>query len=334
MEHSFDREGLLSEVLALAFGSKQTAGLVWMLGLVMDAAGRASQDETVRRQASLYSSKHWLLDPTSYRHAREAAYWMLRSLDPPAYPSVADGRQSGPLRARALTISGTEVAKEMLGRAFGAAGDQPAADMTDISSALKKLFGPQIAERLSQAAASSEDAPERESVGRQLAPLLTVDRAVEILSSGQVPSPEEFRAGYLSQLADGGPRRFALKTERPKPSEPNVRIFDPDLRPEHHDLVLVRAVRKQPSITRLYPHLIFFDDRDWVSTSDAEVLAVAVEALHGREAWDAEEKAKYVLDDMRLASRPQRFTAEVLSNEGEHIQAGAEELAAKIRRRA
>jgi hypothetical protein len=48
LERSFDRQDLLLDVLVMTFGSKQTAGLVILLGMVMEAAAQQAYQAMVR----------------------------------------------------------------------------------------------------------------------------------------------------------------------------------------------------------------------------------------------------------------------------------------------
>ena len=82
LERSFEQEGLLPEVLTLAFGSRQTAGLVWMLGLVMDTAGKVAQEELAKRQPQRGQRDHWFFDASAFAEAASAAKSILLRFAP------------------------------------------------------------------------------------------------------------------------------------------------------------------------------------------------------------------------------------------------------------
>ena len=76
LQGSFDREDLLSDVLALAYG-KYVAGILLMLGYAIDAAGRgASSIRTVG------GARDWINDPHAFDQAVRAALHIFDALRP------------------------------------------------------------------------------------------------------------------------------------------------------------------------------------------------------------------------------------------------------------
>jgi hypothetical protein len=86
LERSFDRQDLLLEVLTMSFGSKQLAGLVFMLGLVMLEAGDQMAyrllDDKDADFGVLSDAAFWLAAPQVCDVAIEAAITVLESIRP------------------------------------------------------------------------------------------------------------------------------------------------------------------------------------------------------------------------------------------------------------
>jgi hypothetical protein len=199
LERSFEQEGLLPEILTLAFGNKHTAGLVWLLGVAMDAAGKAAQEEMSRRKpGGGPTNQHWLFDDVAYKEATGAANAVLRLFGRYApSPELEKARRDNARRNRALvqsglSIRGTEVAKQLIERAFAKPMDGSVTAET--AATLREFFGPQIAKRFQ----NLEDFLQGRETARTV-PISdprkaeTVARAVfELLMSKQkTPSQEE-----------------------------------------------------------------------------------------------------------------------------------------------
>jgi hypothetical protein len=80
LEHSFDREDLLFDVLRIAYGSKKIADLIMTVGAVFLVAGRAvASDNKIRDRLK---SRDWTSDPAVCDIAIEAAHTVLESFRP------------------------------------------------------------------------------------------------------------------------------------------------------------------------------------------------------------------------------------------------------------
>src|SRR5262245_43231204 len=105
LERSFERGDLIAEVLTLAYGSKETAGLVMMLGSIMDTVGRLHMD-TNRRRYFAFNYAHWTEDPDAFDQAAQGVSALLSA----AYPS-----RSTKHRRKAQTAPhGRNLAREMI----------------------------------------------------------------------------------------------------------------------------------------------------------------------------------------------------------------------------
>jgi len=138
IERSFDREDLLSEVLALAYG-RETAGILIMLGLVMTKTG----DATAHRSRFAKSAEHWTADPHAFDQAVQAAAMLLDAT-----------REDGPLRRRRPGTSGAgSSAAHWFANAMISAvrADKSGAKnlFADSARAIRSLLGP-IAERIKE----------------------------------------------------------------------------------------------------------------------------------------------------------------------------------------
>ena len=83
LEKSFEREGLLPEVLELAYG-RQLAGLLMALGWAMRDAGRMAG---FHKHATLEASEQWTDDPYAYDQAMKAVGAILVAARPEGDPT-------------------------------------------------------------------------------------------------------------------------------------------------------------------------------------------------------------------------------------------------------
>ena len=203
LEHSFDREGLLPEVLTLAFGSRQTAGLVWMLGIVIDAVGRAAQEAPVRTQTLLgqASDSHWMFDPVAFREVQSAVHWLLRvHLNPAQHPPT--GKYRG-LRRTGVNI-GRDMAMQIAKQTFESTRSK-GNETTEIIASLKKLLGPQIAnnfKRIDEQLRAAESIDDKQERARPEKVSGYIARAIlDLIASKQGgPSQEELTAAIAAIL--------------------------------------------------------------------------------------------------------------------------------------
>jgi hypothetical protein len=80
LEHSFDRQGLVLEVLTIAYGSEEVADLLMTLGTVFRVAGEAVTSNSKMRER--LKSRDWTSDPAVCDIAIEAAHTVLESFRP------------------------------------------------------------------------------------------------------------------------------------------------------------------------------------------------------------------------------------------------------------
>jgi predicted transcriptional regulator len=80
IEHSFDRQDLLPDVLSIAYGSKEIADLLMTLGTVFRVAGEAVA--TTSKMRERLKSRDWTSDPAVCDIAIEAAHTVLESFRP------------------------------------------------------------------------------------------------------------------------------------------------------------------------------------------------------------------------------------------------------------
>ena len=86
LEHTFDRQGLLSEVLALTYGSEQMAGIVMMVGAVLSETHRALRSVVCKGEDGEFS------EPGSHAldQAIKAAQHVLGAIRPVDAPRSDD----------------------------------------------------------------------------------------------------------------------------------------------------------------------------------------------------------------------------------------------------
>jgi hypothetical protein len=93
LEHSFDRQELMPEVLATGYRSKQFAGLLMLVGEAMMNAGyHARSVGRINREIVSESADAWLSDPYSFDQAVRAANHILHAFRPPGDPTSLAGK--------------------------------------------------------------------------------------------------------------------------------------------------------------------------------------------------------------------------------------------------
>jgi hypothetical protein len=100
LEHTFDRQGLLPEVLTLAYGSEQIAGMVMMVGAVLAETHRFLRNVVVKDEDGNYSE----LGSHALDQAIKAAQHVLEAIRPVDAPddSVADAEQWADIMIRGI----------------------------------------------------------------------------------------------------------------------------------------------------------------------------------------------------------------------------------------
>ena len=94
LDRSFERQGLLSEVMELAYGSHLAATLMH-LGRAMARTGRHCG---FMKNRTIEAADNWFLDPYAFDQAVQAANWFLEGVRPPgdvALPKVLAAETQG-----------------------------------------------------------------------------------------------------------------------------------------------------------------------------------------------------------------------------------------------
>ena len=139
LDRSFDREDLLSEALALAYGRK-VAGILLAIAYVMDAASRLAE-----RNIWNPFRKDWTDDPERFDHAVQAATALLYAVRPPGEIPDRSSERSSDRRD-----PGTWLISELLLALRDDNSEFPA----EVATEVKQLLGP-LAERMTENAAAA-----------------------------------------------------------------------------------------------------------------------------------------------------------------------------------
>lgn len=141
VEHSFDRDDLLPEVLTLKYG-RQLAGVVMLLGLAMKLAGETN---AFIKTGDSNKAKQWMDDPFAFDEAVKAVNLILEKLGPKASVEFPPALQNNGEKTK--VFGGISYAlyalREVAGVGYSSFFDH------DEAEKIRSLLGP-IADRLSR----------------------------------------------------------------------------------------------------------------------------------------------------------------------------------------
>jgi hypothetical protein len=306
LERSFDRSNLLAEVLTLAFGERH-AGLLLALGLAMQSAARLTALTQDRR------IEDWTSDPDAYYKAFRAAF-ILDNLAQPTEKISARSKGQGSYCARALVRGLSSTNNGSL------PGDVPIDTFVQHAGTLRQLLGP-IATRM------SEELPRLEE---------RMKERQEVIEEGDTRRQDKQKK-YMEALGDGA---TATELSLLAMADNTVEMVQSSLKPSSPEELAALLEKLQ---SNLNVHIASnAPTKTSGKGSNPFRLAIAVYAatselegfVNEQSGFPPTEPVVSILEKhLGMFLRPD-WEQRGQANEGNDSQAGQEELAAQIRRRA
>lgn len=155
LDRSFDRQDLLSEILTTAYGSKEVAGLVMLLGEALHRSGEFCRMIGRLSEANAEGSGAWMTDPYAFDQAAQAALSVLEAVRPSGDTRTPAGAQRLKRRDGSSDLTFDRLGVETAVRVMADVRANP--PKTDIAQQIRDLLR-SLADRLPDLSSIATDA--------------------------------------------------------------------------------------------------------------------------------------------------------------------------------